>query len=209
MVWLVGIRTPALRFVPVLIGTPSYNIEASFEFRNKCGFMPNGINAEGNAVPNEFWPQAARFKHKVKFVPPLLGVNSFYLFPEPWVELFERFEPGLHDFRRIPITFKDGSPLKLPYYAANIRCGLRDVADWEKSVAPRKCYGSDKIPTFVATSESELHRIYFKREAVAGHHLWQPNDTINFRIAMSDELFEAFGEVQDVKLLNTLYVEEV
>ncbi|MEC9067299.1 MAG: DUF1629 domain-containing protein [Pseudomonadota bacterium] len=209
MAWLLRTRKDEQRFQPKIIPTPECpSHEVKTAYREKHGYSPSGIFAAGNTIEDRFWPEAGRFQNDVDVIPPILGLCAFYLISDSWRQVIEEFEPGVHQFKHVPLTFKDGSPLEERCYAMNIRQVLYDVADRERSTAPYKVYGNG-IGKFLNTSNSYNARVYFFRESLEGYHLWIPRDVSIYNIAMSNELFDRISQLSDMKTIDTLEIEEV
>lgn len=220
MTWLIGIRSDTDKYQPSLAPKPGCRTyeeiielnrplhKAAREYRQAHGFLPLGVYADGNMIEDRFWPREGYFIKDVKVLPPLLGLSSFYLVKESWRDALEGFEPGLHQFKPIPLFYKDGSPVEERYHALNILTALRDVSDRERSTASFKVY-EDGRWYFVKTSENPYQTIYFKRRLVDGFHLWCPLDTIIFNIAVSSSLFDQLSTSADMKMVKKLWVEDV
>lgn len=209
MAWLLRTRKDEQRYQPKLIPTPecvSHKIKTAY--RNRHGFSPSGIFAEGNAVEDRFWPGSGKFRDQVAMIPPILGLCSFYLIPNAWREAIEEFEPGVHQFKHIPLTLKDGSPLAERYYAMNIRQALYDVADREKSTAHIKNFPG-RSNVFLGVSSSYNERVYFFSSKLKGFHLWWPAEINTYNIAVSNKLFDRISQLGGVDTIQTLEIEEV
>lgn len=209
MAWLLKQSSTSLRYLPKITATPACpDYQTVTAYREQHGFHPTGIHSAGNFLEDRFWPVSGQFKNDLKLVPRLLGLCGFYLIPDSWRQVIEEFEPGVHQFKHIPLTLKDGSPLEERYYAMNIRQALRDVADRERSTAPYKVYGNG-TGAFVKTSNSYNAKVYFGYEKVKSVHLWQPLDVITYKIAMSNELYDQISSLGGMKTIQTLEIEEV
>lgn len=209
MAWLLNQNSASLRYLPKIIATPACpDHKEATAYREKHGFSPNGIHSAGNPVEDRFWPTSGRFKNELQKVPRLLGLCSFFLIPESWYEVIEDFEPGVHNFKCIPLTLKDGSPLEERFYAVNIRQALRDVSDMKKSTAPYKVYGNG-VGKFLNASNGRNAKVYFIEDRVRGYHLWCPIDILICPIAMSNELFDRLSQLGGMETVRTLEIEEV
>lgn len=209
MAWLINQNTDSLRYLPKIIATPEcpeYATNAAY--REQHGFIPNGIHAGGNAIEDRFWPTSGRFKNELKVVPRLLGLCSFYLIPESWHDVIEEFEPGVHQFKHIPLTLKDGSPLEERFYAMNIRQALTDAADRDRSTAPTKVYPDGRF-VFLNTANRPQAHVYFRKSELQGFHLWCPREILIYDFAMSDELFDRISQLGGMETVRTLQIEEV
>ena len=221
MKWLISIRSDRPRYQPIIAPNPEcrtledkteaerWRHKAAREFRDTNGFLPLGIHAKGNKIADDrFWPKEGYFLKDFDMLPPLLGLSSFYLVQESWREAIEEFEPGVHQFKHVPLFRKDGSQVEERYHAINICQALRDVSDMERSTAPAKTYGNGEWK-FVRTSDHPISKVYFFQGKVSGVHLWQPRDILEYKIAVSSELFDHLSQVADMKTIRTLWIEEV
>jgi len=209
MTWLVTQNSESMRFLPQFIPTPECSSwDEAAAYRDEHGFIPDGIHSAGNFVEDRFWPESGRFRDKIDIVPRLMGMCSFYMIPETWLEIIEEFEPGVHQFKHIPLQLIDGSPLQERFYAMNIRRSLANISDMEKSTAIVKEY-TKKHWRFVNATDRDEYRVYFVREKVTGFHLWQPSDVLGYHIAMSDELFARIAQLGGMETVRTLRIEEV
>jgi len=220
MAWLIDIRSDKARYQPQIAPIPGCqttdDLHASIrslmteaqEYKAANGFLPLGIHADGYEIPNRFWPQEGHFIDDPSLIPPLLGLASFYLVAQQWHDAIEEFEPGVHQFKQVPLTLKDGSPLKECFYAMNIRQTLRDVADMDRSTAPYEVFG-DGVKRFLKTSSSPKSKVYFLRDRIKKYDLWRPIDILGYRIAMSNELFERISRLGGIENIQTLEIEEV
>lgn len=178
------------------------------EYQQKHGFLPFGIHAGGHEIPERFWPKQGYFINTFEKLPSMLGLAHFYLITEAWRDTIERFEPGVHQFKHVPLFRKDGSRLDEKFYAFNIRQAYHDVADRKRSTAPIKDFGSDKN-VFINTSDSHNAKVYFRKKALGKYHLWRPREILLYNIAMSKELYSAMAEVGAMNSVRTLEIEEV
>ena len=221
MTWLISIRSDRPRYQPIIAPIPGcrkfedmieaerWRHKAAREFRDTHGFLPLGIYAEGNRIDEDrFWPEEGYFLKDFTMLPPLLGLSAFYLVQESWLEAIEEFEPGVHQFKRVPLFRKDGSPVEERYHAINICQALRDASDRKRSTAPAKDY-SDGHFKFLKTSDHPKCKVYFLKDRVSGPQLWQPLDLILYNIATSDHLFDRLSQTSDMKSVTTLWIEEV
>jgi hypothetical protein len=209
MAWLITQNSTSMRYLPQFIPTPecpSWALKAAY--RDEHGFIPNGIHSAGNFVEARFWPDSGQFRDKTALVPRLMGMCSFFMIPESWLEIIEEFEPGVHQFKHIPLTLKDGSPLEERFYAMNIRKVLANVSDMERSKAIVKEYGNG-VWSFVNATDHAKYRVYFLKDKVAGFHLWRPSDVLGYSIAMSEELFARISLLGGMKTIRTFRIEEV
>ena len=212
MAWLISQNPHALPNWPHIRAKPKITSwEECAAYRDKHGFIPDGINAGGYEIEDRFWPVSGQFEGEIECIPPLLGANSFYLVPERWRDVIEEFEPGIHQFKHIPLTLKDGSLLEERFYAMNIRQALTDVADRERSTAPVKEFVNrpNRPYVFANTADRPTVKVYFRKEKVSGYHLWCPREILIYHVAMSNELFARIAQMGGMDLLDTLQIEEV
>lgn len=178
------------------------------EYQKGHGFLPCGIHAGGHEIPARFWPQQGYFINKFDKLPRILGLANFFLIPEAWRDAIERFEPGVHQFKYVPLFRKDGSPLDEKFYALNVRQAYHDVADRRQSTAPIKDYTKRKN-VFLNTSNSHNAKVFFRKEALGDYHLWCPREILIYHIAMSNDLYSAIAEIGGMESVRTLEIEEV
>lgn len=209
MAWLIKNNSSSMRYLPQFIPTPECpSWDEIAAYRDVHGFIPDGIHSAGNFVEDRFWPDSGQFRDKVKLIPRLMGMCSFYMIPESWLQVIEEFEPGIHQFKHIPLTLKDGSPLEERFYAMNIRQSLANVSDMERSTAIVKAY-QNGIWSFINATDHDKYRVYFLKDKTAGFHLWQPSDVLGYYIAMSDELFSRISDLGGMETISMLRIEEV
>lgn len=209
MAWLLNQDSNSLRNLPKIVPTPACpDYKTLAAYRNEHDFYPSGIHSAGNFVEDRFWPVTGQFRDELKLVPRLLGLCGFYLIPETWREVIEEFEPGVHQFKHIPLFLKGGSPLEERFYAMNIRQALYDVADRERSTAPFKVYG-DGVGKFLNTSNSPKAKVYFFADRIRKNSLWCPVDILIYSIAMSNDLFERISDLGGMETIRKLEIEEV
>lgn len=209
MAWLVKFNSRSPACIPEIISTPDcvgYADKAAF--RDEHGFIPSGMQAQGNSIEERFWPVAGRFAVPVSVCPRLLGLCSFFLVPQSWKEVIEEFEPEVHQFKPVALSQKNGSPLDEPFFAMNIRQALRDVCDKERSTAPYT-YDAKGLGAFQNTTDTPRGKVVFKAKAIRGQHLWNPLDLLIYEIAMSDELFARLASLGGMETVRTLRIEEV
>jgi hypothetical protein len=212
MAWLITQNSESMRYLPQFIPTPecpSWDVKAAY--RDEHGFIPNGINSAGNFVEDRFWPESGRFRDEIDIVPRLMGMCGFFMIPESWYEIIEDYEPGIHQFKHIPLTLRDGSPLEERFYAMNIRQSLIDVADRDRSTAPLDTNMSrlSRPYLFMNTADRPNTKVYFFQERVAKFHLWVPMEILIYHIAMSNELFDRISQLGGMDTIDALQIEEV
>jgi len=207
MAWLLGIdATKPRRVLPMRAEPACVPYKERVEYRRKHGFNPTGIHAGGPEIEDRFWPQTGHFIKKVGELPRILGVCGFYLVPKVWREVIERFEPGVHQFKHVPLFYKDGSPVEEEFHAINIRQVHDSIVDLKMSHSLFKDYG-DGIKVFLDTSPKA--KVYFKKSMIGNYHIWSPREILIYNIAMSNELYTAISETGGVDTIDTLEIEEV
>ncbi|MEL6540064.1 MAG: DUF1629 domain-containing protein [Pseudomonadota bacterium] len=207
MAWLLDIdATKPRRVLPMRAEPACVPYKERVEYRRKHGFNPTGIHAGGPEIEDRFWPQTGHFIKKVGELPRILGVCGFYLVPKVWREVIERFEPGVHQFKHVPLFYKDGSPVEEEFHAINIRQAYHDIVDLEKSTAPKKNH-----PTrdYIFLTSFLAGQLYFKKSQMKNFHLWFPREILVYKIAMSNDLYAAIAETGGMNTIDTLEIEEL
>jgi len=175
-------------------------------YKETYGFLPFGIYAHGRAIEDRFWPISGYFINDFEKLPRLIGLAGFYLVPEIWYEIIEKFEPGVHQFKHIPLFRCDGSSVEDRFYAVNICQAHNNVADRERSTAPIKDY-PDRKNVFIKTSSTA--KVFFCKKAIGNYHMWIPLEISVYNMALSNKLYRALLELGGMETIDAIEIEEV
>lgn len=209
MAWLINQNSVSMRYLPKITATPACPDRAALRaFQAEHGFLPTGVESQGNPIDEPFWPQSGQFAVQLKCRPRLLGLCSFFLVPQSWRDIIEDLEPNIHQFKHVPLSLRNGDAFDEAFFALNIRRALRNVCDMTLSTGRTRDFGDGHERFLKATSHPE-HRVVMNRDAIAGKHLWLPLDLITYPIAMSDELFSRVAALGGVETIEALEVSEV
>lgn len=209
MAWLLNQNTNSLKYLPKIRPEPAcLDYPTILQFREKHGFTPNGIHSAGHPIDDRYWPKKGQFLDQIESAPRLLGMCSFLLIPENWREIIEVFEPGLHQFKHIPLTLPNGEQFNERFYAINIRTELRNTVDMNLSTAMHKDFG-DGIKRFINARSAPNASVVFKAKAIESYSLWQPAEILAFPMAVSNSLFEKLSSLGEMSTIKSMKVEEV
>ena len=142
--------------------------------------------SEDVEVPLDAFPRAAREQRRVKDMPDILNLGSWYGVCGEFKAWVEELDPGVHQFsERIAVTYKDGRPAEKAYYAIKLRRYLSGTTITERST-PRVSAGGNAL-----TRTDLMHwqdHLEFDEAAIGGRHLWVDTDFYRQTWFLSDEL---------------------
>lgn len=124
-----------------------------------------------------------------------------FILPAALKDEIERLEPGVHAF--IPVEFRSRGKKRETYFLLKappvVDCVVIEESDFgtpphvgrgrdffEERLAKNKAR-SVPLP-FVETGRYPEHRIVLDPEAIAGRHLWRPQEGVEPRLMISDQL---------------------
>ena len=115
-------------------------------------------------------------------------------------EIVERFEPGVHQFFPLDITYPDGTNPPFRYNIMNIHRRV-EALDFERSAA-NGCVIKDATRSFPYRRWSTSPKCVFRRSVVEGLHLWLEPGTA-WEVIASDELVATFEKKQNQWVVKT------
>jgi hypothetical protein len=127
-------------------------------------------------IEDRFWPKRARIMTDRKALPHWVGFCSMWGVSEDFRECVEELEPGVHEFREVEISRRDGSAFDERYYAINVRHMVKNAIDWDRTTAVSQEARGIRI---VRDPRSQLSGriIAIRAPTIAGLHLWIPQET--------------------------------
>lgn len=145
-------------------------------------------------------PERATFNSKRKQLPDVVLVESWPLVSQRLYQKMESLEPGRHQFFPVEISRTSGKeiigpdgeihrPADQPYYLFNItdRIDAIDIArsDVDRNVTIMELKNS---PHSLYVNTSDVQRIAFQPDLIAGRHLWEGIKHCPHEPFISDEL---------------------
>ena len=188
MAWLVQTK-PLARYVPRTETTPSgqelFRAQSAYHERHPGFFkfsteFPN----QGVPLPDELLPRAAQVKTAHKRLPDIFSLAGLGV-SERLKNSIEALEPGVHQFKEVPVVMKDASPAIGRYFATVLGHLATDQVVLEQStIAPSSGIGLAKIA--VPTPEDD-EKVVIDRTRTDGWNIWYSKD-IYWMITISNEL---------------------
>jgi hypothetical protein len=163
-------------------------LRPSYSYFEERGLSTTDIALTGLPVEDRYWPKAARLKTARGALPHWVGFCSFPGYSQAWVDEIEALEPRRHEFRRVQLLGKDGSPRDEVYYAANIRTILNNVVDFEKTTARVNHFPAG--PKVAGLAECDSGKVVLRADRIRPYHHWYCGDLSNHARMVSNELYE-------------------
>ena len=179
MAWCVQLSM-ASQYCPTLEGEPAFRPPHLL-------WMQNGEPVDAGDVVKRL---RVRSSHKklhafIPGAPPFVASAAF-------IQMVERFEPGVHQFFPIEVFDRNGLPTDMRYVALNIR-HLLDALIKDRSEANWMVAPEDKRPSSLV-SEGRFG-LLLDRAIVAGRHLWREQSWAH-GVFFSDELMAAVNNAR-------------
>ena len=189
MAWLVKTK-PLARYVPKVETTPLgqelHAAQVSYHEHNPGFFWwPVEFKSQGVLLPDELLPTAARVKSAHKSLPDMFNLNGLGV-SERLKASIEALEPGVHQFKEVPVTMKDGSAAPGRYFATVLAHVAEEQVVLDQSTMPRRSDPSRwaQIPV---PQRGDDGKIVIDRSKSPNWHIWYSLD-IYRRLTISDEL---------------------
>lgn len=165
--------------------TPSCgDLDPPQDYWKEHGLFPGPLTFQAVEIEDRFWPRSARIKSPRTAIPHVPAFCSFFGASQALRDCVESLEPGVHDFRKVEVSLKDGSPLGETYYAMNVRQIVLDAVVWEQTTAR-----ATRISTEMKVMSPQWGSVAMARARIAGLHLWTAADIVNGTMAVSNELY--------------------
>ena len=163
------------------------------------------INA-GFLLPTPAQPLRFQITSKHKALPNFLSARIGKAIPQRVIDVIEQFEPGVHRYWPLDITFKDGSKSK-PYWMLNITQQLDTISREHSTVGEIKY--SSGMSSIGFRDDLPEKRLVCLKEKIGTHHLWCEYRFDLHATFITDELAEAFREIGVEGLDFDFHAEEI
>lgn len=188
MAWLVQTK-PLARYVPHVETTPSgqelFRAKSAYYERHPGFFkFATEFGNQGVLLPDELLPQAAHVTSAHKTLPDIINLAGLGV-SERLKNSIEALEPGVHQFKEVPVRMKNASPAIERYFAAVLGHLSTDQVVLEQStIAPSSGTGLAKI---AVPAPGDDGKVVIDRSRTHGWHIWYSKD-IYWMMTISDEL---------------------
>jgi hypothetical protein len=186
------VRTkPLARYVPQVETLPSGTelFQAALDYHERHpGFFQYGgeFRSQGVLLPDELLPRAARVKSARKKLPDIFALSGLGV-SERLKDSIEALEPGVHQFKEVPVTMKDGNPAPGRYFTTVVGHLARDQVVLERSTIA--FYAGSALTKIAPPMSGDDGKVVIDRSRTGGWHLWYSED-IYSKETISDELKE-------------------
>ncbi|NLR73246.1 hypothetical protein HGI47_20460 [Novosphingobium sp. ERN07] len=210
MAWILQHDGSQFSSVKFEMEPPCRDLTPSIEYyqENNCLKLYGKLWWSAVDIDDRFWPLQARMKTERKALPHWLGFCSFWGVSKSFRECVEHVEPGLHEFRKVEVLAKDGSPYSEAYYALNVRRKVFSAIDWGNTTAPFEQPRETRLlrsPQTLLDSQT----VALKKSKMEGVHLSIMDETYpGTCMAVSNELYKLLSQRQLLRGTSSVFASE-
>ena len=151
---------------------------------------PNGAMLD----PAEL-PRSASQVSPHKTVPDVINMAGCWCVSQPFRDLVEEREPGVHAFYPLPLFRKDGSAVEQHYHLFDVRQQI-DAVDLDRSeVAWTEATAGRRL-----MSVGDYSKLALDSQAIAGKHVWRGHQQLSNIVFCSDDIMAAIERAKLKKL---------
>lgn len=209
MPWFLEIDTTTVAVVKLDVNPPCPQLSPPLEYykENDIMYAYGKWTRYGIDIADKYWPISAKIKTARKDIPDLTGICSFWSVSQKFLDCVESLEPGTHEFRKVDIYRKDGSPYGENYYAMNIRSIVNDAIAWDQTTVPYKEISGKKFLRGLLNKSA--YHVTMIRSKLDKRHLWISHEVILGGIVVSDELYSLLFADKLLTGLQSLHIDLV
>jgi hypothetical protein len=164
----------------------SYRLHVSQCFKYEHGTM-HGEGRVFRPVAEHEWPREFRTMRQYAKLGSLVTVtNSLLLIDEPLKNIIEGLEPGVHQFRPIRMTYKQGEAYATPYFTMVIG---RFLTSFDPDQSERRAWShSSRSYNITYFNKENASGLAMTTSVFDGCHLWRERRLLCPEIYFSDAL---------------------